>query len=127
MSTDEYVPDEQDLEVAWIESEASADDINVASAEFDRFLARVRRDAEAKIERLENRAASETARADAWREKHRIMAKKRDAAHRARQAEREARRKAEARFQAVEDVLAAWHVEPGESGLADDLLRALNT
>ena len=84
-------------------------------------------EAEAKIERLENRAASETARADAWREKHRIMAKKRDAAHRARQAEREARRKAEARFQAVEDVLAAWHVEPGESGLADDLLRALNT
>ena len=84
-------------------------------------------EAEAKIGRLENRAASETARADAWREKHRIMAKKRDAAHRARQAEREARRKAEARFQAVEDVLAAWHVEPGESGLADDLLRALNT
>ena len=84
-------------------------------------------EAEAKIGRLENRAASETARADAWREKHRIMAKKRDAAHRARQAEREARRKAEARIQAVEDVLAAWHVEPGESGLADDLLRALNT
>ena len=84
-------------------------------------------EAEAKIGRLENRAASETARADAWREKHRIMAKKRDAAHRARQAEREARRKAEARFQAVEGVLAAWHVEPGESGLADDLLRALNT
>ena len=46
---------------------------------------------------------------------------------RVRQAEREARRKAEARIQAVEDVLAAWHVEPGESGLADDLLRALNT
>ena len=46
MNNDEqYVPDEQDLEVAWIESEASADDINVASAEFDRFLARVRRDA----------------------------------------------------------------------------------
>ena len=84
-------------------------------------------EAEAKIERLENRAASETARADAWREKHRIMAKKRDAAHRARQAEREARRKAEVRIEAVEDVLAAWHVEPGESGLADDLLRALNT
>ena len=84
-------------------------------------------EAEAKIGRLENRAASETARADAWREKHRIMAKKRDAAHRARQAEREARRKAEARIKAVEDVLAAWHVEPGESGLADDLLRALNT
>ena len=35
--------------------------------------------------------------------------------------------KAEARIKAVEDVLAAWHVEPGESGLADDLLRALNT
>ena len=97
-------------------------------------------EAEAKIERLENRAASETARADAWREKHRIMAKKRDAAHRARQAEARlaeekhlrmkataAATKAEARFQAVEDVLAAWHVEPGESGLADDLLRALNT
>ena len=47
MSTDEYVPDEQDLEVAWIESEASADDINVASAEFDRFLARVRQEARA--------------------------------------------------------------------------------
>ena len=46
MTADEqYVPSEQDLEVAWIESEASADDINVASAEFDRFLARVRRDA----------------------------------------------------------------------------------
>ena len=46
MTNDEqYVPDEQDLEVAWIESEASADDINVASADFDRFLARVRRDA----------------------------------------------------------------------------------
>ena len=46
MANDEqYVPDEQDLEVAWIESEASADDINVAAAEFDRFLARVRRDA----------------------------------------------------------------------------------
>ena len=47
MSTDEYVPNEQDLEVAWIEFEASADDINVASAEFDRFLARVRREARA--------------------------------------------------------------------------------
>ena len=35
--------------------------------------------------------------------------------------------KAEARIKAVEDVLAAWHVEPGGSGLADDLLRALNT
>ena len=35
--------------------------------------------------------------------------------------------RAEARIKAVEDVLAAWHVEPGESGLADDLLRALNT
>ena len=34
---------------------------------------------------------------------------------------------AEARIEAVEDVLAAWHVEPGESGLADDLLRALDT
>ena len=46
MTADEqYVPSEQDLEVAWIESEASADDINVASAEFDRFLARVCRDA----------------------------------------------------------------------------------
>ena len=44
-TTDEYVPDEQALEVAWIEFEASADDINAASAEFDRFLARVRRDA----------------------------------------------------------------------------------
>ena len=47
MTADEYVPNEQDLEVAWIEFEASADDINVASAEFDRFLARVRREARA--------------------------------------------------------------------------------
>ena len=59
MNNDEqYVPDEQDLEVAWIESEASADDINVASAEFGRFLARVRRDAareaEARIEAVQH-------------------------------------------------------------------------
>ena len=47
MTADKYVPNEQDLEVAWIESEASADDINVASAEFDRFLARVRQEARA--------------------------------------------------------------------------------
>ena len=40
---------------------------------------------------------------------------------------RERAREAEVRIGAVEDVLAAWHVEPGESGLADDLLRALNT
>ena len=39
--------------------------------------------AEARIRRLENRAASETARANAWREKHRVMARKRDVAHRA--------------------------------------------
>ena len=56
MSTDEYVPNEQDLEVAWIESEASADDINEASAEFDRFLARVRRDAEAELDSWMTRA-----------------------------------------------------------------------
>ena len=112
------------------EARAERDHFHEVAATFrDKFNAAERRadEAEAKIERLENRAASETARADAWREKHRIMAKKRDAAHRARQAEREARRKAEARIKAVEDVLAAWHVEPGESGLADDLLRALNT
>ena len=40
---------------------------------------------------------------------------------------RERAREAEVRIEAVEDVLAAWHVEPGESGLADDLLRALDT
>ena len=34
---------------------------------------------------------------------------------------------AEARIKAVEDVLSACHVEPGESGLADDLLRAHDT
>ena len=39
---------------------------------------------------------------------------------------RERAREAEVRIEAVEDVLAAWHVEPGESGLADDLLRALD-
>ena len=48
-------------------------------------------------------------------------------AENARDESRRGKAEAEARIQAVEDVLAAWHVEPGESGLADDLLRALNT
>ena len=62
-------------------------------------------EAEARIGRLENRAASETARANAWRDKHRIMAEKRNAAHRAWASENEARREAEARIKAVEGVL----------------------
>ena len=45
MSTDEYVPSDEAMEVAWIEFEASAENVNAAAAEFDRFLARVRRDA----------------------------------------------------------------------------------
>ena len=81
MSTDEYVPSEDEMRHAyWLTS--MLDHHAAVDAAFDRFLARVRRDAA---------------------------------------------REAEARIQAVEDVLAAWHVEPGESGLADDLLRALNT
>ena len=48
-------------------------------------------------------------------------------AENARDESRRGKAEAEARIQAVEDVLAAWHVEPGESGLADDLLRALDT
>ena len=47
-------------------------------------------------------------------------------AENARDESRRGKAEAEARIQAVEDVLAAWHVEPGESGLADDLLRALD-
>ena len=81
MSTDEYVPSEDEMRHAyWLTR--MLDHHAAVDAAFDRFLARVRRDAA---------------------------------------------REAEARIQAVEDVLAAWHVEPGESGLADDLLRALNT
>ena len=81
MSTDEYVPSEYEMRHAyWLTR--MLDHHAAVDAAFDRFLARVRRDAA---------------------------------------------REAEARIQAVEDVLAAWHVEPGESGLADDLLRALNT
>ena len=41
------------------------------------------REAEARIGRLENRAVHETIRANEWRDKHRVMAQKRDAAHRA--------------------------------------------
>lgn len=41
----EYTPDEEHMEVAWIEYDDAATDINEAAAEFDRFLARVRRDA----------------------------------------------------------------------------------
>ena len=81
MSTDEYVPSEDEMRHAyWLTR--MLDHYADVNGAFDRFLARVRRDAA---------------------------------------------REAEARVQAVEDVLAAWHVEPGESGLADDLLRALNT
>ena len=81
MTTDEYVPSEDEMRHAsWLTR--MLDHHAAVDAAFDRFLARVRRDAA---------------------------------------------REAEARIQAVEDVLAAWHVEPGESGLADDLLRALNT
>ena len=87
MSTDEYVPSDEEMLSAYVTGRMMRDGLmrTEAEQEFRCGLARVR------------------------------------------QAEREARRKAEARFQAVEDVLAAWHVEPGESGLADDLLRALNT
>ena len=54
----EYTPDEEHMEVAWIEYDDAATDINEAAAEFDRFLARVRRDAareaEARIEAVQH-------------------------------------------------------------------------
>lgn len=77
-----------------------AHDIAQANADTDQ--------AEKRIGRLENRAASETARANEWRRKHRVMAGKRDAAHRAYMEEMEARRVAETRLQAVQDVLDTW-------------------
>ena len=57
----------------------------------------------------------------------RVLVKEVLDAENARDEHRRGRAEAEARIKAVEDVLAAWHVEPGESGLADDLLRALDT
>ena len=41
----EYTPDEEHMEVAWIEYDDAATDINEAAAQFDRFLSRIRRDA----------------------------------------------------------------------------------
>ena len=57
----------------------------------------------------------------------RVLVKEVLDAENARDEHRRGRAEAEARIKAVRDVLAAWHVEPGESGLADDLLRALDT
>ena len=71
---------------------------------------------DARIERLENRAAAETARANAWRRRHRVMAGKRDAAHREWFEERKARREAETRLQAVRDVLDAEEARPRAIG-----------
>ena len=84
MTTDEYVPSDEEMLSAYVTGRMMRDGLmrTEAEQEFRCGLARVRRDAA---------------------------------------------REAEARIQAVEDVLAAWHVEPGESGLADDLLRALDT
>ena len=90
---------------------------------------------DARIERLENRAAAETARANAWRRRHRVMAGKRDAAHREWFEERKARREAETRLQAVRDVLDAEEARPRAIGggydrrttvLISDIRRALS-
>ena len=117
MTNDEqYVPSEDEMRRAyWLTR--MLDHHAAVDAAFDRFLARVRRDAAR--EALDGLAAAEhrATRAEAQSDARRINAeywKTLAGEHRA-------------RFQAVEDVLAAWHVEPGESGLADDLLRALNT
>ena len=76
-------------------------------------------EAEERIKRLENRAGSETARANEWRRKHRVMAGKRDAARRAWFEEAKARREAETRIQAVRDVLDAAE-DRGPIGLTFD-------
>ena len=53
MSTDEYVPSEDDVKIAWADRRLFLDSLSggasspdaVYDAEFDRFLARIRRDA----------------------------------------------------------------------------------
>ena len=42
---DDYTPDEGHMSVAWVEYDDAAGDINEAEAEFDRFIAKVKRDA----------------------------------------------------------------------------------
>ena len=54
---DDYTPDEEHMSVAWIEYDDAAEDINEAEAEFDRFIAKVRRDAAR--EALDGLAAAE--------------------------------------------------------------------
>ena len=118
---------------AWVKESDRMDSIGTLGAHMaewarDRLTTQEATDAEARVGRLENRAASETARANAWRGKHRIMAGKRDAAHRAYQAEREARREAEARIKAVQDVLDNIDTS-NDPALHDgfaDVLRALD-
>lgn len=106
------------------------DQLDQAEAERDRNLRNSREAkkrairAEARIKRLENRAASETARANEWRRKHRVMTEKRDAAHRAWFEEAKVRREAETRAQAVEDVLA--HHPYGGPDQEDAIRRALD-
>ena len=108
MTTDEYVPSDEEMLSAYVTGRMMRDGLmrTEAEQEFRCGLARVRQAEREARRKAEARIAEEK----------RLRMKATAAAT-----------EAEARFQAVEDVLAAWHVEPGESGLADDLLRALNT
>ena len=143
MSTDEYVPSDEEMLSAYVTGRMMRDGLmrTEAEQEFRCGLARARqaerearRKAEARIGHLEDTArvlvreviAAEDARDEYRRGKAAAEAQIAEEKH-LRMKATAAATKVEARIKAVEDVLAAWHVEPGESGLADDLLRALNT
>ena len=93
--------------------------IDLQERELDYWMARAY-EAEGKLWKAEARIGHLEATA-------RVLVKEVLDAENARDESRRGKVEAEARIKAVEDVLAAWHVEPGESGLADDLLRALDT
>ena len=62
---DDYTPDEGHMSVAWVEYDDAAGDINEAEAEFDRFIAKVKRDAAREaLAAAEHRATRAEARAE---------------------------------------------------------------